>query len=423
VTPAAPPVAAPRLRLLLVAGSWPEPPLTGALQRWWAMIRHLGSRHDLTLVAFASAGQDWNRPDVLRFCRAAHVVRYGGPPFAGAETLPYLVWRRASERMRHTLTMLAAEPFDAVLLEQIFLAPYRDLFTAPVILGEHNIESRALERAVANGLQPLAPFGIADSAAEARRLGDYEDDQWPRFAVRTAVSDVERRAIQARARHGRTVLVENGTDAGLWLPDARSDTDTLLFTGALDYFPNVDALRHFHEAIWPHIRRRHATCRLIVAGRSPADDVRAWCTEPGVTLVENPADLRTVARGASVSIAPLRCGAGSRLKILDSMALGLPVVTTSLGCEGLAVADETHALIRDDPQAFAGAVVRLLRDPAAWTTLRTNGRLLIDARYTWDRTLRGLDEALTIALDAAPAPSLPSDVAEQPSIARELSRS
>jgi glycosyltransferase involved in cell wall biosynthesis len=420
MTPAAPSAVAgdaPRRRLLLVAGSWPEPPLTGALQRWWAMIRHLGLRHDLTFVSFASAGQDWNRPDVLRFCRAAHVVRYGGPPFAGAEDLPYLVWRRASRAMWNTLKTLAAEPFDAVLLEQIFLAPYRDLFAAPVILGEHNIESRALERAVANGLQPLAQFGIADASGEARRLGDYEDGHWPRFAVRTAVSEVERREIQARAGNGRTVLVENGTDASLWLASARSDTNTLLFTGALDYYPNVDALRQVRDAIWPHIRRRNPTCRLIVAGRDPADEIRALCNEPGFRLIENPRDLRTVAADASVSIAPLRCGAGSRLKILDSMSLGLPVVTTSVGCEGLAVAAEEHALIRDDPEAFAHAVIRLLRDATEWRRLRTNGRLLIGARYTWDQTLNRLDEALTIAIEGAPPRSLPRDVTEQPSIA------
>src|SRR5262249_9414302 len=91
VTPAASPEAArrpARLRILLVAGSWPEPPLTGALQRWWAMIRHLGPRHDLTFVSFASAGQDANREEVLRFCRAAHAVRYGGPAWTGADALP-----------------------------------------------------------------------------------------------------------------------------------------------------------------------------------------------------------------------------------------------------------------------------------------------------------------------------------------------
>ena len=115
------------------------------------------------------------------------------------------------------------------------------------------------------------------------------------------------------------MLAENGTDLDLWLPHGRHDTNTLLFMGSLKYYPNIDAILHFWSEIWPHVRRRRPSCRLIVAGREADRAICELAGEPGFTLVENPMDIRTVAGSASVSIAPLRVGAGSRLKILNSM--------------------------------------------------------------------------------------------------------
>jgi hypothetical protein len=386
-----------RLRLLMVAGAWPGPPLTGALLRWQAMIRYLGLRHDLTFVSFSSPGQDHNRDELLQWCKAMHAVQWGGPHLPGTDKLPFLVHRRTTERMRNTVSSLAAERFDAMLLEQVFLAPLLGLIQAPTILNEHNIESSLLRQAVACGLQPFAEFGVTDMAYQAQLLREFEDEMWPRFPVRTAVNEQERREIQERAGTGRTLLAENGTELDLWLPHARHDTNTLLFIGSLNYYPNIDAIMHFWIEIWPHVQRRNPSCRLIVAGRNANKAICELVREPGFTLIENPADIRTVAAMASVSIVPLRIGAGSRLKILDSMAVGLPVVTTGVGCDGLAVDDGEHVMIRDDPQAFAEAIVDLLRDARIWNRLRENGRRLIEQRYSWETTLKSLDEALQIA--------------------------
>jgi glycosyltransferase involved in cell wall biosynthesis len=347
-------------------------------------------------VSFVSPGQDGNRDELLQWCEAVHAVEWGGPYSAGADKLPFLVHRRATERMRNRIKSLAAETFDAIFLEQVFLAPYLGLIQAPTILNEHNIESTLLRQAVACGLQPFVELGVTDLTDHVRLLRIFEDEMWPRFSVRTAVSEQERREIQQRAGTGRTLLAENGTDLDLWLPHGRHDTNTLLFMGSLKYYPNIDAILHFWSEIWPHVRRRRPSCRLIVAGREADRAICELAGEPGFTLVENPMDIRTVAGSASVSIAPLRVGAGSRLKILDSMALGLPVVSTAVGCGGLAVDDGEHLMIRDDPRAFADAIVDVLCDARTWNRLRENGRRLVEQRYSWETTLKSLDEALRI---------------------------
>jgi glycosyltransferase involved in cell wall biosynthesis len=219
---------------------------------------------------------------------------------------------------------------------------------------------------------------------------------WPQFKWRSAVNPRERDEIQRRSGNGngQTILVENGTDPALWLEHAAADTDCIVFFGLLDYYPNTDGIMHFWYDIWPHLTRRRPTARFIVAGSAATPELRELEKQAGFTLIENPADIREVAACASLSIVPLRLGAGTRLKILDSMALGLPVVSTSLGCEGLAVKDGEHLLIRDDPQAFAEAIDELLGDRDLWQRLRQNGKIAVEERYSWEKALAPLEPAL-----------------------------
>ncbi len=164
--------------------------------------------------------------------------------------------------------------------------------------------------------------------------------------------------------------------------------------GALGYYPNVDALLYFIKEIWSEILRRDSSLRLICAGSGATPSVRAIKKERRVELVENPPDIRPIAARASVSIVPLRIGSGTRLKILDSMAMGLPVVSTTRGCEGLSVEEGKHLLIRDNPEDFAEAVVEVLKDEQLWNGLRGNGFELIERHYRWDRVLEPLEGAL-----------------------------
>jgi glycosyltransferase involved in cell wall biosynthesis len=388
------PVQRDRLRLLLVISTWPFPAMTGCLLRWWAMIRILGHRHDLTLVTSCSSEESRKRHELLRYCRSIYAAEYGGGKLPNIEGLPYLVRERMTVNMRDALRSIPSRLYDAALIEQIYLAPFQDVINTPAILGEHNIESRLLDQTARTDIRGIPTPGFDSACEQSKLLSDYEDRVWPRFKIRSAVNRFERDEIQRRARCGETILAENGTDLELWLPNARPDTRRIVFFGMLGYFPNVDGVLYFLQDIWPRIVRFDASIELIVAGRAPTADIRALASRPRIIVVEDPPDIRAVAAHASVSIVPLRLGAGTRMKILDSMALGLPVVSTSLGCEGLAVEDDEHILVRDDPSAFAEATLRLLKDPLLWQKLRQNGRELVEQRYTWERTLAPLDAAL-----------------------------
>lgn len=381
-----------RLRVFMLMGSWPSPPLTGALQRWWATIRFLGKQHDLTVATFHSEDQLAHRALLLRYCREVHAAPYQGPTPPEAASLPALVAARQTVAMREALRAVPWASYDAVVVEQIFMAGYREVISAPAILAEHNIESSLLRQAAAGHWHAAPP--VADPAAEAERLREFEDRVWPQFPVRTAVTELERVEIQRRSVRGRTLLVENGVFLKPSPVTAQPEHGPMLFTGMLNYYPNVDAVHYLHGEILPRLARLRPGIRLVVAGRAPDAGVAALDGRDGVRVVSDPTDMAAVAAQASVAVVPLRLGAGSRIKILEALAWGLPVVTTTLGAEGLHVVDGEHVLIRDDSAAFAEAVAMVLQDNDLWLRLRRNGRRLVEERYGWDRVLRPLNQAV-----------------------------
>jgi glycosyltransferase involved in cell wall biosynthesis len=174
--------------------------------------------------------------------------------------------------------------------------------------------------------------------------------------------------------------------------------------GALDYFPNVDAAFHLVNTIMPAVWARGPDIRLIIAGRHPDPSLSSLLADPRVQMVANPEDMRSVAAQASVSAVPLRNGAGTRVKILQSLAWGLPVISTQLGCAGLSLTDGEGLVIRDDPEAFAEAVVRSLTDAGLWRRLSSAGRALVEQRYGWEPLLERFEAELYRFVDG-PVPT------------------
>lgn len=379
------------LRILLIMPANPYPPVAGAYMRFWAIVRYLGQRHILTLVMFSRPLNNETPEQLLKFCTKVYAVDHGGPQPESAAQLPFKVRRQDTLNMRDAIQAIAKESFDLAIIEQIFLAPYRTLIAAPIILCEHNVESSLLAQTAGASFYGQLPPGFENAAKEAQLLSQYEDEVWPEFSWRTAVSEQDRSIIQQRAKRGETWLVENGIDLDLSLKDPRPHTNNVLFTGLLGYYPNVDAVLYFWKEIWPHVLKLSSTAHLIVAGRTPAPDLVTLAGCSDFKLVADPDDMRSIAADCSVSICPLRIGGGTRLKILEAMAWGVPVVSTSIGCEGLAVEDERELLIRDDPAEFAFAVHRLLTDAELWKKLSDNGRRMVTERYSWDTVLEPLD--------------------------------
>ena len=293
------------------------------------------------------------------------------------------------------LRSMPTEHFDAAIVDQIFMAEFRHDIETAVVLTEHNIESHLLRQASAVASNVPIPQHFQNAADEAARLEAYQNRAWPEFPLRAVVSEADGREMNRRTRIGKTVVAPNGADLSRWLTGARPDTATALFAGHLGYLPNVDAVYWLTSEIWPRVRHVMPDARLIVAGRHPTEGVQtAVAGAPGVELVATPASMDEVAARVSLTVAPLRLGSGTRLKILESMAWGLPVVSTTLGCEGLDVLEDEHVLIGDDADALAAVIVRVLRDERLWRRLRQAGRQLIAERYQWDQVFQPLEAGI-----------------------------
>ena len=189
-------------------------------------------------------------------------------------------------------------------------------------------------------------------------------------------------------------MVENGFDVfgTEMLPPNRARQ--ILFMGSLDFYPNIDGLLHFCETTLPKVWARDPQITLTIAGRHPPERIRSLAADPRIRVIPNPDDMTEIARQAALTIVPLRMGSGTRLKILHSLALGRPVVATSKGSEGLTVTDGQDILIRDEPDAFADAILQVLDDAALADRLRTAGRQLVQARYDWSQIWGGYETEL-----------------------------
>jgi sugar transferase (PEP-CTERM/EpsH1 system associated) len=389
-------------RILLLSPWMPWPPHDGGRIRILNTLRHLGQRHRLTLVAPSRSAADAEALDELSpLCEQvvtarlpAHTRAVLGRALRGA------LQRRPLVQGIHYAPALAARvraltgsrDYDIVQVEFSWFTPYLKALhpasRARTVLTMHNVETLRFARE----LRARTTLG--------RRLALGWDQlvagAWEGRAVRgvdavAVVSEAERGWVEQVAPAARVAVVPNGVDTEHFRPVAAAPGGALVFTGAMDYPPNVDAVVWFVREVWPLVRGRDPARRLEVVGRAPDPRVRALNGEAGVRVTGEVADVRVLLGQAAAVVVPLRAGGGTRLKILEAMAMARPVVSTTLGAEGLEARPGADLLIADTPTDFAGAVLSVLASRELAGRLGEAGRRLAVARYDWRRCLQPLE--------------------------------
>jgi glycosyltransferase involved in cell wall biosynthesis len=396
------------MKILNITPYPPYPPQAGGRIRMWEQIKYLGARHRLTVVSFIFSDGERDIHKVLKkYCEDVVLVDCKESIVPEDSLTPKLVYVYDTKEMRATLDRLRSRQFDVALVEHIFMAQYYNYLDARRVLQEHNIESEVLRRS--SDLQRTAPISdqhasdaakaFLDSEQEWPRMADYEDRLWPEFPLRITVSERDKEAMDLRCPFGKTIVVENGTDTRSVSPFEELTGGRILFMGTMDYYPNIDAVLYLKEAIMSAVWSRDPSIRLCVAGRNPPPEIENLACDPRVVIYANPPDMRDVARECSLTIVPLRIGGGTRIKILDAMSMGLPVISTTLGCEGLDVEHGTNILIADEPGQIADFLIKVNSDQVLRNTLRTNGRALVERQYDWQLKLERLEAAIVSPQD------------------------
>jgi glycosyltransferase involved in cell wall biosynthesis len=298
----------------------------------------------------------------------------------------------ASAEMRAAIGRLTGSTaFDLAHLDAIHMTRYADPASVKVVYDWHNLESEAMARYSATVASPARRWYAARTAAKWETL---EREILAAAFGHVVCSARERDQLQHIAPQARIAVVGNGVDIDHFAGAGGGARRDLVFVGSMDYYPNVEAATAFSRQTWPLVRQRVPDARLLIVGANPGPTVLALAELPGVLVTGTVPDVRPYYRDALAAIVPLRTGGGTRLKILEAMAAGVPVISTPLGAEGLDVTPGRDILIAppDDAEAWTGHVLALA-DPSnpIRPALVAAALDLARTHYDWEalgRTLR-----------------------------------
>lgn len=290
----------------------------------------------------------------------------------------YFFSRAAAERLGE---LLSADSFDVVVAVTLYMYPYVPAeWREATVLDTLNIETKRVE-GMAKAL-PRRPRGLV-ARRQLSAVRRYEADAVGSVARVVAVSDEERRAFEPLAP-GCVDLVPNGADVERIAPRSSLPAEpSLLFVGSMDYGANIDAVEHLVDDVLPRLGRRDATLTLVGSNPRPSLHRAAQRSPVAVDVAGYVPDTAPYFERSRVFVVPLRFGGGTRLKILEALARGLPVVTTSIGCEGLDLRHERELIVADTPAEFAAWIDRLLEDDDLCLALAHRGREAVEQRYDW----------------------------------------
>lgn len=376
------------MRILILTPQLPYPPHQGTTLRNFHIIRGLAQRHEVTLLTFVEQGQRLDDEAIRPLRQHLHKL-YTVPAPARSTgkrvwqlvttTLPDMAHRLYSREFATVLRGLAQDTrrFDLVQIEGIELARYIDDIrvvnkTTPIIFDNHNAETELQKRNMLTDLRTPRRWGAAlYSLVQVLRLRRFERWACRRADGVTAVSETDRHLLQAMINQPDKPLaaIPNSLDveemaqaAAGWPPDPGTAFD-LLFTGKMDYRPNVDAVLWFADEIFPLIRAQRPQTTLAVVGQKPHARLARLHEMDGITVTGWVESVRPYLAQAAAVIMPFRVGSGTRLKLIEAMAAGKAVVSTHIGAEGFPVENGRHLIMADEPAQFAQAVLALLNSP------------------------------------------------------------
>jgi len=380
------------MKILFLTPELPYPPDRGASIRSFNLIKNLAPRHQIHLLSFSTkeSGLAEAGP-LLDLCSQVETI-----PTPHRSTLqrllstllsplPDMALRLPSSEFETKLkSILQKERFDLAQVEAIEMARYIPTVIeshTPLIFDDINAEYLLQKRAFETDLRHLHWLGALYSLVQWRKLHLYEARACRRADRVIAVSEADKEALCCLVPGLSVSVVPNGVDTEYYQPVEGETDDSLVFTGKMDFRPNVDGILWFFEQVWPLVKGRLPQARLLVVGRNPSPRLSPLFQDPQVTVTGFVPDVRPYIARANIYIVPLRMGGGTRLKVLEAMAMGKAIVSTSLGCEGIEVT-EREVAIADEPQEFAQRLSELWDDRERKKALGRAARRLAE-RYDW----------------------------------------
>jgi glycosyltransferase involved in cell wall biosynthesis len=386
------------MKVLWLSHFVPYPPKGGCFQRSYNLIARVGARHEIHLIALrhkSSIHPDdetrETRQELLKHCKSVYIIdifrtwhRLGLPLMAllglfTGKPFSVAVYRSSIVRT-YIRTLRQAVLPDVVHFDTIGLAQYLDeVKELPAVMTHHGAESHMIWRRIPNEPSFLKK---AFYVYEWLALRAYERRMCPRFFSNVVMSEDDGVLLAGAAPEARFTPVENGVDTSYFMPGPLATGRRLVFAGRLDQYANRHGILQFMEEAWPALAARYPDISIDIIGSNPPQKLIRMASAQ-VRVHGFVPDVRPFFRDAAVAVCPLWDGGGTRLKVLDALAQGTPLVATNIACEGLAVVHERDALLADSAADLVSAVSRLLDDAALRQRLSISGRALVERVYSW----------------------------------------
>jgi polysaccharide biosynthesis protein PslH len=392
------------MKILWVKAGKLLPVDSGGKIRSFNILRHLAREHEVTLLSYYGGKRD---PDyetaICQQIPGAQTIHTAAPEGTLAQSLdyilrlpspaPYAVRKFTHPRVRQEVaSRLNDSRLDVAVCD--FLSAslnFAEATPAPVVLFQHNVETMLWRRMATMESSPLRKLSYS---IEAWKMSAYETRTLRRFQHVIAVSEQDRDAMLTLSSACPITVVPTGVDTEQYqiAPSAAGQPPAIVFTGSMDWEPNIDAMEYFCREIWPEVLDAFPDARFQIVGRNPHPRVKRLAS-PSVEVTGTVASVTDYLHAATIVIVPLRIGGGTRLKIFEAMAMGKAIVSTSIGAEGLAVTHGRDLLIADDAPAFAAGILQLLRDPELRRRYEQAAAALA-ARYDWSQIARSFADVL-----------------------------
>ena len=397
------------MKLLFLTPQQPYPTHQGTTIRNFNLIRELSKRHQIWLLTFLEADQPADPGPLAQLCQAIKTVSV--PQRSTVRRLyqmlttsrPDMGWRLWSPQLQEALkNWLQALKFDAVFIEGIEMAPYLPTIKqfAPqtkVIYDDHNAEWLLQHRNfMVDAKNPRRWVAAAYSFVQTQRLKRYERQTCQQADGVVVCSQADREAIQYLDSALDVMMVSNGVDLDQYGRYQGSVIPfDLVFTGKMDYRPNIDAMLWFGLEVFPHIQAEHPDATLGIVGQRPHPRLDPLRHNPAITITGFVDEVMPYIAGAKIFVAPFRVGGGTRLKLLEAMAMRKPIVATSVGAEGYPITAGQEMFLVDEPASMAQTICNLLSDQAKRERLGEAGFQFVKANYSWETLVPQLETLLT----------------------------
>ena len=381
-----------KIRVLFLSPTVPFPLTDGGRIRVFNLLKQIATQNDVTLLALETQPTDAEGiAELEQLGVQVHLVPNAPtlPPVSFGTLVKAFLRQQPITVARYDLRayrqkfkeLIATETFDLVHYEMFHTAQFHTETDLPGVLSQQNVDSAIWRRLCGETANPFYKLAYWTQQLAFQR---YERVLSPKFDAVTCTSDIDAAVFQRHCAQNVIEIIPNGVDVTHYQPDFASEVPAhLIYIGSMDWYPNEDAVGFFVDEVLPRIQARVPDVRFSIVGGNPSARVQKLAERDGVVVTGRVPEIKPYFAEATVFVVPLRIGSGTRLKILEALAMGKAIVSTAVGAEGLDLRDGKEIFIADEPAAFADAVTRLLTDIPLRRQVGENGRARVEQDYDW----------------------------------------